>query len=308
MIKPISFLFLILIMVLGLAGCKPPSAAIEPTEVSQPPSPTVIPSTSTPTSFPTITPTITPITPTPTMKPSSTPTVTPTPLDTLEPAKVYETITAVLRDPGDCIAPCFWGIVPGKTTYDEANQFFYHLGISPYNSTNNGKDYTYHEYQLNNDLRIAITLRLQDNLVESLQIGLVTETRNGKAESDWMAYSPSAIIKKYGKPSKVDFSWNLEGGNTTFYMTLYYDDYDFIVMFHSPDGPEPTSPAECPLTVKYDYIFLWIGKNPPYPPGRGAPLDEATSLTMDEFVNLMTGDPGNSCFNLNIDAFLPHTP
>jgi hypothetical protein len=305
-IKPIPLFFLFLFLVIVLAGCKPPSAEIEPTRVSQPASPTVISitSTQTPTSLPAITLTTTPIPPTPTIKPALTPTVTPTPLDTLEPAKVDELILALLRNPGDCVAPCFWGIVPGETTYDEANQFFYHIGISPFNSTVDGKDYASYDYELNNDLRISIILGLQDTIVENLRNGIVTEAINGKAESDWMAYSPSAIIKQYGKPSKVDFNWGL-GERTTFTINLYYDKYDFIAEYHSYHGPEPNAPTVCPLEAKYDYVGLWMGKNPYYPP-RGVPLDEATSLTMDEFVKLMTGDPKNSCFNLDINAFLPH--
>ena len=304
--KPIIFFFIVLVLVLSLAGCILPRRAIEPTKVSQSPSPAVIPSTQTSTSLPTITHTNTAIVPTATLKPSSTPTLTPTPLDTLEPAKVNELILALMQNPGECVAPCVWGIVPGKTTFDEANQFFYHLGISPYNSTIDGKDYASYDYELNNGPSINVLLGLQNNIVENLRIGIETEVINGKAESDWMAYSPSAIIKQYGKPSKVDFSWNLEYGNTTLFTTLYFNEYDLIVEYHNPNGPVPSSPVECPLKVNYDYMRLWIGKNPYYPPGRGIPLDEATSLTMDEFVKLMTGDPGNSCFNLDINAFLPH--
>ncbi len=296
-----------MILVLGLAGCTQPYAGIQPTQIRQSPSPTVIPSSSTliPTTVSTVTPVNTVIRPNSILTPSSTLTVTPTRLDTLKPTVVAETIAALLRDPGDCVAPCFWGIVPGKTTYDEANDFFSHLGISPYNSTINGKDFANYQYHLNDRIAFSETLTLQNNVVENLQIKMRSEWSDERVVSDWMAYSPKALIQRYGKPSRVDLWWSLMEF-PTFSIALYFNEYDLIGQFHSPDGPEPSSPKECPLAVNYDSIWLWMGKNPNNPPSAGAPLDEATSLTIGEFVNLMTGDPGHSCFNLNVNAFLPH--
>jgi len=164
--KLIRYLFLFLILVLVLPGCTLPGATIQPTQDRQFPSPTIVQSISTWSRRPCqlLTRTNTAFAPTFTLIPSATITLTPTRMDTLEPAKVDEMITTILRDPGDCLAPCFWGIVPGKTTYDEANNFFYHLGIFPYNSTIDGKDFADYEYQLNNDLSIGVTLTIQNNV------------------------------------------------------------------------------------------------------------------------------------------------
>jgi len=97
---------------------------------------------------------------------------------------------------------------------------------------------------------------------------------SAKAESDWMIYSPKALIQRYGRPSYVYFYWNLETGNLTFDIVLYFNDYDLIGEFHSPDGPEPSSPKECPLEAKYDYIMLWMGKNPYAPPQGGVRVEK----------------------------------
>lgn len=327
MMKPITLFILTLILVFVFAGCTRPGETIQPTQVRQSLSPTVIAPTSTliSTTTPTIaltrtivpptstristtTPTIalakTIIPPTLTLIPSATPTLTPTPLDTLEPAKADEVILGLLQDPGNCMAPCFWGIVPGKTTRDEANRFFFHLGFTSHNTTDVGEDYA--SYDLENSFSIWVILVSQHNIVEKQKITMQVIGSNGITESGWMAYSPKALIQRYGKPSSVDFSWNLESGNLTFFINLYFDDYDLIAEFHSLDGPEPSSPKECPLAVTYDSVWLWMGKNPYYPPIGGVPLDKGTSLTIDEFVKLMTGDSDHSCFTLNLDAFLPH--
>ena len=211
-----------------------------------------------------------------------------------------------LRDPGDCLAPCFWGITPGQTTCDEANRILFHLGMSPFNTTVDGKDHANYEYQLKSGLSIDLTLTLQDNIVENQLIQMKYLSSNAKTASGWMAYSPKAIIQRYGKPSQVEFYWSL-GAKTTFTIILYFDKFDLISEFHSLDGPEPSSPVVCPLAIRYDHVWIWMGKNPYFPPGRGVRLDEGTSLnTIDEFVNRMTGDADHSCFTLKLDAFLPH--
>jgi hypothetical protein len=307
--KPVTLFILTIILECVLAGCTRPKETTQPLQVTPSPFPTAIPLTSTLTSTitPTITLTSTIIPPTPTLFPSATPTLTPTPLNTIEPAKADELISGLLRDPGDCLAPCFWGIVPGKTTRDEADNFFYHIGALPYNSTIDGKDYASYRYQFKKgSLEIGVTLSLSNNVVENQKIVMPARGTNGLPVSGWMAYSPKALIQRYGKPSRVDFSWNLQGGNLTFTTILYFEKFDLIGMFHSPDGPKPSSPTECPLAVRYDTVWLWMGKDPYYPPGKGIPLIEATSLTIDEFVSLMTGAADRACFTLNHDAFLPH--
>jgi len=117
------------------------------------------------------------------------------------------------------MAPCFWGIVPGKTTRDEANRFFFHLGFSPQSTTDAtaaGKDYV--SYELESNFSIGVMLVSQNNIVEKQRIVMQVIGSNGITESGWMAYSPKAFIQRYGKPSSVEFYWNLEGGNLSLTM------------------------------------------------------------------------------------------
>jgi hypothetical protein len=325
--KPVTIFILTFILVFVLAGCTRSGETKRSTQIRQSLSPTVIPPTSTRISTPTptiaptktiipptytristIAPTITPtktiIPPTLTLIPSVTPTLTPTPFDTLEPAKADEVILGLLRDPGDCMAPCFWGIVPGKTTPYEANRFFFHLGFSTYNPLEDGTNFTH--YEVVSHFSIGVEIGSQNNIVEKQRIVMQVIGSNGITESSWMAYSPKALIQRYGKPSSVEFYWNLQGGNLSFTIVLYFDDYDLIVLFHSPDLPDSSSPKVCPLAARYDYVWIWMGKNFDFPPEKGFPLDKVTSLTIDEFVTLMTGDSDHSCFTLNISPNAPH--
>lgn len=65
----------------------------------------------------------------------------------------------------------------------------------------------------------------------------------------------------------------------------------------------PNTLELCPLINKVDFIKFWMGDEPQYPPSPSVSLEEATSLTMKEFSNLMTGDPKKACFNLKEEAF-----
>jgi hypothetical protein len=60
----------------------------------------------------------------------------------------------------------------------------------------------------------------------------------------------------------------------------------------------------CPLKDQYEDVHMWLGKNPDHPPSIGTPLEKATSKPMEEFGDLLTGDPEKACFRL-IDENMP---
>ena len=82
-------------------------------------------------------------------------------------------------------------------------------------------------------------------------------------------------------------------------MNMYFDALDLIVSYSGTDlifGKVPS--RVCPLSAQFDSAWLWIGKNPLYPPLEAGTksIEEVASITLDEFVELMTGDPDQACF------------
>ena len=55
--------------------------------------------------------------------------------------KAIESIKAFLRNPGDCEVPCFLGIIPGNTTFNEAKIILSQLGVELFSTTVNNKDF-----------------------------------------------------------------------------------------------------------------------------------------------------------------------
>jgi hypothetical protein len=304
--KHLPKFYLFLILALTLAGCGRTAPTMQPTQIEQLLTLTLIPPTATlvPTPIPSITLTPLVIIEQP---PSSTltPTKTMTPLNTLEPDKANEMIKTLLQEPLDCSAPCFWGIVPGQTSNEEAKNIFSHLGLQMASKMYEGKDFSSIHYVLDSGLSNWVTLTIQNNIVENIRIQITPEKRNAVTSRDWLAYSPETLIKRYGTPSRVDIGIDW-GPSILFTMTLYFNDIDLIVDYSSTNFSYPNENWKlevCPLTDQFDSAWLWMGKNPVYPPGQGVPLETVTSMTLDEFSKLMTGDPNNACFIVNGDVF-----
>jgi hypothetical protein len=249
-------------------------------------------------------------------EPSATlsPTLPPTPVDSLEPEIAKATLEPLLRDPLNCAIPCFWGIIPGKTDFDEARTLFSRLGFTPFEGTdpNSGRDFYTISYESSIGRRSAVTLLPTNHQVKNIVITPEIVKQKEGSPREWIAYSPETLIRKYGKPSRVEFALDW-GPNFVIVMILYFEASDLIALYSGynmiPDRPR--SPRVCPLTAPFDHVRLWIGPNPPNPPltgspdplEKGIPLEEATSLTVDQFTDLMLGDPQQACFTVNGDVF-----
>jgi len=91
-----------------------------------------------------------------------------------------------------------------------------------------------------------------------------------------------------------------------YHMTLYFEKVDFIVAYDFGDvAPLRSLLRVCPLTDHFESVSLWLGEDPEYPPFEMVLLEEATSMTMEEFAGLMTGDSENACFNLKGGLLFP---
>ncbi len=288
-----------LLFIFGLSGCSIESPIINPTQIK--PSAT----------YPSMTTTMPSIATAPKntivqqSTPTTIPTMTITPINTLEPAVANEKIKNLLLKPIDCIAPCFWGIIPGQTTVEEARDIFKYFGLQVSSIPYAGKIYNSIDYNLTNGLSVSVTLTIKDDIVENIQIKITPDDQKTDLPKDWLAYSPETLIKRYGIPSRVDFlaDW---GPRPLFSMQMYYDEEDLIIQYAGFDlleGDQKSSLQFCPLTAQFDGVWLWMGKNPHNPPGRGVSLEDATSLTLEDFSKIMTGDKDKSCFQINGDMF-----
>lgn len=263
------------------------------TETTTPfPSATPIPSTATPTSSPTLTPTW-------------------TPPPTLEPEQAQEILKTWLQGLGGCLAPCFWNITPGQTTLDEAMNNFNHLGVQmELTNERDGKAFYEIIYKFESGLSVSPLFTIQDEIVRNIEVDIHPEKPQGpEVPREWLAYSPETLISQYGLPSQVDFfigrNRDNDASSSIWYdMVLYFETADLIVLYNGSPMQQPTSLLHiCPTGDSFALVRLYLGENPEHPPQEGVALEEAASMTIEEFAALMKGDNENACFDLNQDLF-----
>ena len=284
--KSLIWLFTLSIIASILVGCEPSDLTVRATQAEQLSTSTVVP----PGSF-TRTATFT------------LPLTTTVPINTLEPGKTNEMVKMLLREPMDCSAPCFWGIMPGQTRADDARGVFSHLGLKTI-VISHDIDFYNVIYELDSGLSIGVNLSVQNNLVETISVVITPAKQQSGSTREWSSYSPDTLIKRYGSPSRVEFvaDW---GPRSSFSMIIYFDSVDMIVEYTGYDViPRQKGLSRvCPLISQFDSVRIWLGENPIYPPHDGISVEKATTLTIDEFSNLMKGDQNDACFIFNGDVF-----
>jgi hypothetical protein len=173
-------------------------------------------------------------------------------------------------------------------------------------ATVDGKDSSDTRYVFDSGLRIVVILRIKDKIVESIRLNITPEKQEPGIWREWLAYSPETLIERYGPPAYVGIAADWGPGTATFFsLKMRYDALDLIVDYYG-ESIIPTKRGVsqiCPLAVQFDSVRIWLGENPAYPPGPGVPLDEVTSLTVDEFAQLMIGDPDDACFMFDGNAY-----
>lgn len=240
------------------------------------------------------------------------PTFTPTsvnasePIETIEPAIAMKTVQPLLKQPFNCgPIPCFWGIIPGKTTLTEVREYFGSLGFNSLEGVDPSTRKIF--YSITYDTSKGKTSGLEvnfdtSNLVEYMKITPDIPTPNNGEPPELGGYSPEILIKMYGSPSKVNFAMALgQMSNILVDMTMYFEGADIIVNYH---GYHMKPDNFCPLSAPFDFVRLWIGKNPENTPSyETLPLEKVSTLNTEEFSRLILGDPQKACFSLNVDMF-----
>jgi hypothetical protein len=232
-----------------------------------------------------------------------------TPLPTRLPADIQEELGELLRTNGNCTLPCFWGIQPEHTQYEELYSVIDKLGGLRFDAL-----------QENGRLRVASNFRfeersgifvefaadLQDDIVRDLKVLLLNLYDDEVTPEDWSSYNMDEILKTYGIPSKVELSFSKPYNSLSFNIQLKYEDINTSIVYYSGTNETtqyetPTSVLYCPEKIGINIVELHMGKNPFNTIPDGVPLLQATGLSEQDFHKLFTENP-SSCLTLNRDA------
>jgi hypothetical protein len=172
-----------------------------------------------------------------------------------------------------------------------------------------------HDFRPIDGLLGGIDFTVKDEMVTGIRVNLGIDSKQ-VPRSDWAAYTPEVIFKTYGIPSGIRFwlSYNRDNqppGQDIRYrmdMLLFFDSLDVIVVYDN--GPVERTDGfyhYCPAQSDSSSISIsmWVGKDAFHPPDHdmGISLENATTLSLQEFYQLITENPGTACIDLKAEAF-----
>ncbi len=150
------------------------------------------------------------------------------------------TLTNLLRSNGDCLLPCWWGIMPGETSWTSAEALLKPLSsrIVPFNQGSYVVYFAYHDTTQNDPAGLLSSLfAVREQTVQLL-------SSNGKTGG---SYVPSQILTEYGPPDQVwlQTANSSRDGHLGFLMTLFYGKLGFLLRYGSEGVVDGTDIASC---------------------------------------------------------------
>jgi hypothetical protein len=250
------------------------------------------------------------LTPSVTLSPSPSATKMPTwtPLQTLEPTAALTYVIDLLQNNAGCKLPCWWGITPGKTTWDEAHHFLdsfsYSYGIL-------GDPIEYQVAEFGTPLTKSIGA---DPYRFGIKNGIIEDIYHIYFGNLTTSYNLVELLTAYGQPDGILVSAYYEPGYSD-YMTevavFYLRQGILVKYFDSDGGTNGDGITKCPQKATYPWLDLWspsleltldeaasryldMRNWPPY-----RPLQVATGMSVDNFYQTFKDPNNNKCLELS---------
>lgn len=289
--------------ILFLAGCGNAQATPTPTSVTS-----LLP-TSTPTREP----------PQPTASPSATatasrtPTWTPVPTLPLEIRK--QNLIELFSTNGGCDFPCWWGIRPGDSI-QKVSELALVVG-KPLQVNRSSYYYTLPLDELNTpDLDVGYDADA-DQIVQQMEISLGEPSRFRDYHNAFeIQLSLAGLLGRYGKPSDILFlvAPRYEPGETPRPYTLFliYDIQGFGIVYSGlVDSENPLRVCSIKLnSPRLQYISLYlqnprskIAKINRFNSADLLPLEQVTSMSLDDFYQAFSAPDQDICIEIGIDPW-----
>ena len=252
--------------------------------------------------------------------------ITPTPFPTLSPSDAELLVSNLLKDNNDCVFPCWWGFIPGKTDTTSFKSFIYSLGgfAGPWQDENGV--YFYIEFPVEEKLihlrgggyfddekRYIEWIKVFTEIDREIDGGYETLYGDQLYFDYFMRYSIANLLSTYGEPSNIlvyviDSWWPLS-------LILYYEESSIFVDFQMPAHQSGDQYKACPSEA-IAHLWLWssdkhysisevlleldsLYKIQYLGPAKGyVPIEDATGLTISDFMQIFSNPANTSCILL----------
>jgi hypothetical protein len=246
---------------------------------------------------------------------TQTPISTWTPLPTLPTSEAADLVQDLLTKNSGCRLPCWWGITPGETSWQEAQQFLttFATRIGQGQSgviVEDGMTYEVTNY--------SVTYRIKD---VSEGGGVSFSTRNGiistiyvGTNSTLQSYQLYQLLSEYGIPEKVLINTynNSPSDFLPFSLALFYSNYRILASFEFEAKKEGKYLRGCPQTIG-PFLQLWrpdriwtvqdieLAVSGPDSTNPLRPLGEVTNMSIDDFYETFKNPENKSCIETPAD-------
>jgi len=271
---------------------------------------------------------------------SSFPSATPQPTLTIPEAE--DVILNMLKNNGGCKLPCVWGFSPGKTSWDEAENF-----IKGFGSKNTSEDFqlesskssgrrALHVHMFKGNLITGLTIGIhkEGSNISNLQMGFSSMEKGTGNEYRYLYDSPHykdlfeyyllpSILSNYGIPSQTiiaAFPTMPEHPNSRypFDLVLFYEDQGFFVEYDATRKTMEPFYVGCP-TDAWISIVTWKqgrytglgelvenyggGTINKYNFTLFRSIDQATEMSIDEFYTRFSDPLNTSCIETPMELW-----
>jgi hypothetical protein len=223
-----------------------------------------------------------------TMPATLTPTVTQTPLPlspTFAPLmsheQVVEKINALNRETRACALPCWWGIFPGKTTWNEVIPIF--SGIVG-DKSDGSKDTKTLSYSIGNNYFYYIDFFLKDGVIDSIDVYYY---------NTYLAFTLYDLMKAYGPPDSITiktYQYPIgEIPQTPFFFLFTYDKGKTFVWYGVQGENNGENVIGCLKQTSDPEIYLWSTNPDNFYNNRVEdsykyqPIDKVSSMNVEAF-------------------------
>jgi hypothetical protein len=246
------------------------------------------------------------------------PTSTPTPAPTLLPEESQKKFQEWLQGSEECRLPCWAGITPGETTWEQARRMIERVLIV-------GNVYENHEYLGNsfNGFSWRFPFAYHEYVVDGSIIeknsDVVTEISARIGTSEYQM-PIDQIFSEYGLPERILIFavQDVRDGFVEHWIILSYPNNNFIVRYYRMASMKGDNFWSCglidytDLRIVYELDPVWDnktiltllglryveGESEFFP--RVYPLEDVTEFTLESFVDMFLNDP-SACFEIIIE-------
>ena len=252
-----------------------------------------------------------------TFAPRPTATASLTPLPTLPPDEAEALILDLLQNSTECRLPCWWGFVPGETSWSEAQNVLATVA-SEIARTGPSDRPLYTVYipvsaELHPSTRLTYEYRVNNGIIEMIEVMF--------ARDYYEAYLLPQILNAYGPPEEVWVRTFDRSRDMTlpFYLALFYPQHGFMIRYYDDAELEGASVGACFHQEERPLLWIWspqqqmtfmeaaanavnfgLDEDKEY-----RPLEEVTSLNVETFSNLFSRPDNLDCLDTPASVWPP---